>query len=384
MSEVTGFPGDDGRPRQDTAPAGARRHPRPARPRRTISRRPRHTASRLIDLVVVNLYPFVKAAANPDTPFDALIEEIDIGGPSLVRAAAKNFQDVLVVVSPARLRAVLAGARSDGGAVARSSASTSRARRSRTPAATTRAIAATLGDGHGWSAGVQPRRAGLLPASLSLDLRKVRDLRYGENPHQRAALYERRGAGQGFAVLQGKELSYTNLLDLDAAARIVARVRRARRGGHQAHEPVRRCHGHAAPPTPTCARAMPTRSRPSAASSGSTARSMRTTARAIVSTFIEAVDRAGGGRRGPRRFSRRKPNMRVVVPAAPAAGGGMVAVEDDRNALDRRRRAGADARSSSARPRAVAGRGLKVVSKRQPTPSPSGRRFALRGASAPT
>jgi phosphoribosylaminoimidazolecarboxamide formyltransferase/IMP cyclohydrolase len=54
----------------------------------------------LIDLVVVNLYPFVKAASNPDTPFEALIEEIDIGGPSLVRAAAKNFQDVLVVVSP--------------------------------------------------------------------------------------------------------------------------------------------------------------------------------------------------------------------------------------------------------------------------------------------
>src|SRR5678815_1572214 len=61
----------------------------------------------LIDLVVVNLYPFVKAAANKDTPFDALIEEIDIGGPSLVRAAAKNFHDVLVVVSPADYSAVL-------------------------------------------------------------------------------------------------------------------------------------------------------------------------------------------------------------------------------------------------------------------------------------
>src|SRR5881227_3671124 len=55
----------------------------------------------LVDLVVVNLYPFVKAASNPDTPFDALVEEIDIGGPSLVRAAAKNFTGVLVVVDPA-------------------------------------------------------------------------------------------------------------------------------------------------------------------------------------------------------------------------------------------------------------------------------------------
>src|SRR5436190_4093397 len=62
----------------------------------------------LIDVVVVNLYPFVKAAANPETPFDQLIEEIDIGGPSLVRAAAKNFQDVLVVVSPDDYAAVLA------------------------------------------------------------------------------------------------------------------------------------------------------------------------------------------------------------------------------------------------------------------------------------
>src|SRR5262245_60046276 len=61
----------------------------------------------LIDLIVVNLYPFVKAAANPDTPFHALIEEIDIGGPSLVRAAAKNFEDVLVVVEPSAYPAVL-------------------------------------------------------------------------------------------------------------------------------------------------------------------------------------------------------------------------------------------------------------------------------------
>src|SRR5688500_11221876 len=61
----------------------------------------------LIDLVVVNLYPFVKAAANPDTPFDHLVEEIDIGGPSMVRAAAKNFQDVMVVVSPSDYGEVL-------------------------------------------------------------------------------------------------------------------------------------------------------------------------------------------------------------------------------------------------------------------------------------
>src|SRR5918993_2219752 len=69
----------------------------------------------LIDLVVVNLYPFVQAASNPDTPFDALIEEIDIGGPSLVRAAAKNFRDVLVVVSPSDYSAVLEQLRAAAG-----------------------------------------------------------------------------------------------------------------------------------------------------------------------------------------------------------------------------------------------------------------------------
>src|SRR5258705_12084147 len=69
----------------------------------------------LIDLVVVNLYPFVKAASNPDTPFEALVEAIDIGGPSLVRAAPKNFQDVLVVVSPADYGAVLAQLDHGGG-----------------------------------------------------------------------------------------------------------------------------------------------------------------------------------------------------------------------------------------------------------------------------
>src|SRR5207237_10660134 len=69
----------------------------------------------LIDLVVVNLYPFVKAASNPDTPFDGLVEEIDIGGPSLVRAAAKNFQDVLVVVSPSDYDGVLAQLDRTGG-----------------------------------------------------------------------------------------------------------------------------------------------------------------------------------------------------------------------------------------------------------------------------
>ena len=102
---------DDGRPREDAAPGAARRHPGAARSPGRSRRRSRVTASASIDVVVVNLYPFVQAAANPATPFDELVEEIDIGGPSLVRAAAKNFRDVLVVVDPADYPRLLDGAR---------------------------------------------------------------------------------------------------------------------------------------------------------------------------------------------------------------------------------------------------------------------------------
>ena len=176
----------------------------------------------LIDLVAVNLYPFAAAAAEPSTPFDRLIEEIDIGGPSLVRAAAKNFQDVLVVVSPSDYAAVLEQIDRPGGPSTAFRFELARKAFTHTGEYDT-AIAATL-------AGVAAGEHGFvrLPASgasstLSMMLRKVRDLRYGENPHQSAAWYaESEPAGFGSAgLLQGKELSYTNLLDLDAAVRIV-------------------------------------------------------------------------------------------------------------------------------------------------------------------
>jgi phosphoribosylaminoimidazolecarboxamide formyltransferase/IMP cyclohydrolase len=178
----------------------------------------------LIDLVVVNLYPFVKAAANPDTPFDGLIEEIDIGGPSMVRAAAKNFQDVLIVVSPSDYPTVLAQLDRDGGPAAEFRFELARKAFEHTGSYDT-AIASTLGTIQATDSGFVRSSGGAAqaPALLTLGLRKVRDLRYGENPHQAAAWYAEQppsalGAAQ---VLQGKELSYTNLLDLDAAARIV-------------------------------------------------------------------------------------------------------------------------------------------------------------------
>ena len=89
-------------------PAHSRRHPRAPRSSRRSRGRRSATGIGLIDVVVVNLYPFATAAANPATPFETLVEEIDIGGPSLVRAAAKNFRDVLVVVDPADYPRLLA------------------------------------------------------------------------------------------------------------------------------------------------------------------------------------------------------------------------------------------------------------------------------------
>ena len=177
----------------------------------------------LIDVVAVNLYPFAAAAANPATPFDGLIEEIDIGGPSLVRGAAKNFADVLVVVSPADYPSVLDELDRPGGPDDAFRFELARKAFAHTGAYDT-AIAATLADvsvDRGEFTRATPGSGS--PARMSVSLQKVQDLRYGENPHQPATWYaeEPRTALGDAAVLQGKELSYTNLLDLDAAARIV-------------------------------------------------------------------------------------------------------------------------------------------------------------------
>jgi phosphoribosylaminoimidazolecarboxamide formyltransferase/IMP cyclohydrolase len=175
----------------------------------------------LVDLVAVNLYPFAAAAANPATPFDALMEEIDIGGPSLVRAAAKNFQHVLVVVSPSDYAAVLAQLDAQGGPDQEFRLTLARRAFAHT-ADYDAAIAAAL-ESVRVSDGMFRRGGTEVPPRLSITLQKRQDLRYGENPHQPAAWYTDSPArGLGAArVLQGKELSYTNLLDLDAAARVV-------------------------------------------------------------------------------------------------------------------------------------------------------------------
>ena len=180
---------------------------------------------RPIDVVAVNLYPFARVAARPETTFEALIEEIDIGGPSLARAAAKNFKDVIVVVDPADYAHVLQELDRPGGPTAAFRLTLACKAFAHT-AIYDETIAAALSAVGTKDSHFERRPVtfeGLTPDRLNLSLTKVRGLRYGENPHQLAAVYAD-GTGLGFGsarILQGKELSFNNLLDLDAAARLV-------------------------------------------------------------------------------------------------------------------------------------------------------------------
>jgi len=170
-----------------------------------------------IDMVVVNLYAFEKTAAKPGVRFEELIENIDIGGPSMIRSAAKNFQDVAVVTSPADYAAIADEMARSGGALSRETKWHLAQKAFATTAAYDSAIASTLERVGGDFA---LRAAGGFPKTLRLSFKKTMDLRYGENPHQKAAMYADAacvGAGVANArQVQGKELSYNNIVDLQA------------------------------------------------------------------------------------------------------------------------------------------------------------------------
>jgi phosphoribosylaminoimidazolecarboxamide formyltransferase/IMP cyclohydrolase len=175
------------------------------------------------ELVVVNLYPFAVALERPGISVDELIEEIDIGGPSMVRAAAKNHANVAIVTSPSRYDDILAALDADGGLDERIRRELALEAFAHTAAYDAR-IAAEL-PGRFADAGLVDPPADPYPATLTVALEKVETLRYGENPHQPAARYRRPGAtiadglfGVGRAPLQGKALSYNNVLDAAAAA----------------------------------------------------------------------------------------------------------------------------------------------------------------------
>ncbi len=172
-----------------------------------------------IDMVVVNLYAFEKTASKPGVEFQELIENIDIGGPSMLRSAAKNFRDVAVVTSPADYAAIADEMKHSGGSLSLETKWRLAQKAFATTSAYDSAIASTLEtiaakDGHFER---QPHAG--FPETLRLQFHKRFDLRYGENPHQKAALYSD-GSALGVTngqQLQGKELSYNNIVDLQAA-----------------------------------------------------------------------------------------------------------------------------------------------------------------------
>jgi phosphoribosylaminoimidazolecarboxamide formyltransferase/IMP cyclohydrolase len=175
------------------------------------------------ELVVVNLYPFAAALERPGISVDELVEEIDIGGPSMVRAAAKNHANVAIVTSPSRYGDVLAALDAPTGLDDRLRRELALEAFAHTAAYDAR-IAAEL-PGRLVAAGLLEPPADPYPATLTLALEKVETLRYGENPHQPAARYRRPGAtiadgpfGVERSPVQGKALSYNNVLDAAAAS----------------------------------------------------------------------------------------------------------------------------------------------------------------------
>ena len=168
-----------------------------------------------IDLVVVALYPFEQTVAKPGVGFDEVIENIDIGGPSMIRGAAKNHGGVGVITDPSQYAPVLEELRASGGALSDETRGRLALEAFRRTAQYDAAIAAYLG-----SRAASPKTEADFPERLSLDARRLQPLRYGENPHQAAAFYRPDGPSSGLAAaeqLHGPELSYNNLLDWSAA-----------------------------------------------------------------------------------------------------------------------------------------------------------------------
>lgn len=168
-----------------------------------------------IDLVVVNLYPFRQTIAKPNVTLEEAVENIDIGGPAMIRAAAKNFNDVAVVVSPADYSQVLEEIEKHGEIKAETRMALAKTAFNHTAeydAYIARYLAGELGEKQ-------------FPATLSLTYERIDTLRYGENPHQAAAFYREAHSVAGIAnaqQLHGKELSYNNIVDVEAAYSLVS------------------------------------------------------------------------------------------------------------------------------------------------------------------
>jgi phosphoribosylaminoimidazolecarboxamide formyltransferase / IMP cyclohydrolase len=177
-----------------------------------------------IDMVIVNLYPFRETAAREGVAFPEVIEQIDIGGPSMIRSAAKNHTGVAVVTDPNDYARIIEELTASNGSITDATLFILAQKAFATTASYDSAIAAWFAE-RAWSPEGVQMQEGTIPATEMLALEKVSDLRYGENPHQRAALYRKISEPAfgvaGAQVLHGKELSYNNLLDSDAAWNLI-------------------------------------------------------------------------------------------------------------------------------------------------------------------
>ncbi|MFH0739371.1 MAG: bifunctional phosphoribosylaminoimidazolecarboxamide formyltransferase/IMP cyclohydrolase [Candidatus Omnitrophota bacterium] len=175
----------------------------------------------LIDMVVVNLYPFQEVIKRPDVSKAEAIENIDIGGPSMLRSAAKNNRSVAVVSNPGLYPGIIAELNKNNGSLSEETLFRLAVEVFKLTSRYDEAI------GNYLSNFIKPdnkENAMLFPQVLSLTFEKIQDLRYGENPHQKAAFYKERGKASGLInlrQLQGKELSFNNILDLHAALELV-------------------------------------------------------------------------------------------------------------------------------------------------------------------
>ena len=324
----------------------------------------------LIDVVIVNLYPFAATAKKPGVTFEELVEQIDIGGPSMVRAAAKNFRDVLIVVNPLDYPRLLSELDATPSTDFRFELMVKAfAHTGEYDSTITATLVQTRVDGNRLERVEQMADAHFRPTvelveTASLQLEKIKDLRYGENPHQIAAWYGVAGSGFSDAkILQGKELSYTNLLDLDAAARIALEFT----------EPAAVVIKHTNP----CGAALGAsaaeaylraRDADSVAAFGGIVALNRpidvAAADAIVSTFIEAVI-APSVDEAARAVLAKKSNMRVVT----AGFDVLETAFDFRSILGAMLSQERDVVSEARRPWTAAAlpEGLRVVTRRQPT-----------------
>jgi phosphoribosylaminoimidazolecarboxamide formyltransferase/IMP cyclohydrolase len=179
---------------------------------------------RPIDLVVVNLYPFAATIAKPNVTLAEAIEQIDIGGPAMLRAAAKNYAHLTVLCNSTLYIPYLEELRQNKGEVSLAFRQQSALQTFQHTGDYDQAISAYLSQQVSATSGEQPTER-ILAASFTLSGQQVQPLRYGENPHQSAAWYQTGVVASGWAAatkLQGKELSYNNLVDLEAARRLIA------------------------------------------------------------------------------------------------------------------------------------------------------------------